>query len=188
MLIASYGSLRKGFHNHHRLGENALYKGSTVIKGIMYLVSNYPHFHLVEPEKEGHTPHPLFDPKLEEFHHAEVYDISSEAYNEIDNMECGAGYINHIIETEFGPATIWINPNDPSKSEGLKYIEEYTQEIAYPVNLPLELHHFLFTRANENSYEGSDYFNPSTQEAGYEFNINYRHKKYKVIVIEETNA
>jgi gamma-glutamylcyclotransferase (GGCT)/AIG2-like uncharacterized protein YtfP len=31
ILIATYGSLRKGFHNHHWLGKNAIYKGKSNI-------------------------------------------------------------------------------------------------------------------------------------------------------------
>jgi gamma-glutamylcyclotransferase (GGCT)/AIG2-like uncharacterized protein YtfP len=142
MLIATYGSLKKDFHNHHRLGPNPIYKGKSTIEGIMYLCGNYPHLYL-------ENDYPNLGEKLKRNHEIEIYDISPEIHGEINSMEYGAGYTMKLIDTEFGQASIWINELDlsPYLQDNLIYIEKYTLET-YKVNLPLEIDNFLRKRAN----------------------------------------
>ena len=101
-IIATYGSLRKGFHNHKWLGKAKLL-GTSKIKGIMQLVQGaYPflfHKNEIKTDKE----------ELE--HKIEIYQVDKEVYEYINEIETQSGYKAETLETPFGKATIWItNP------------------------------------------------------------------------------
>lgn len=98
ILIATYGSLRKGFHNHIAV-ESGTFKGNGKFKGIMQIRSNYPYmFHKNEIETNTE----------ETEHEIEIYEIDKEKYESINKMELNAGYKEETISTEFGQAVIWI--------------------------------------------------------------------------------
>lgn len=95
MIIAVYGSLKKGMHNHHWL-EDAPMLGDIKVRGTMYLVHNsYP---------------VLMDG--DDVHEAEVYDVTDDVYNKILRIEQNAGYAVREIETEFGTANVFYGTDE----------------------------------------------------------------------------
>lgn len=74
-LIAVYGSLKKGKHNH-RIIEEEDFIGTTSVRGTLYSLGSYPA--LVEGSEEEHL--------------AEVYSVSDSRYQTIRNMELRSGY------------------------------------------------------------------------------------------------
>ena len=110
--IATYGSLKRGFFNHNRMGEQT-YLGNTVIMGYMTLVYDaYPQLYLCE---DGDT------------HEVEVFEVSDEAFQGLDMMEKGAGYSPIIVETPFGEATMWVYLR--KENMGGKPIKGFTKEL-----------------------------------------------------------
>ena len=81
--IITYGSLKKGRYNHSIL-ENSKFLGDTTVKGTMYSLGAYPA--MID---EGDNEYP-----------AEIYEVEDAIYNNITQMELGAGY--KIVETEQG--------------------------------------------------------------------------------------
>ena len=136
VLIATYGSLRKGFHNHICMGENPTFKGNDDVFGVMYLAySSYPHLYhesnkaySVDPEGTRTLP---FRKSMSRPHRIEIYEIDKQNFEMINRMEIGAGYEPEIIDTEFGKATIWftIPPKNSWFPNNLKWIEAYTKEL-----------------------------------------------------------
>ncbi len=131
-LIATYGSLRKGFYNHAWLGHDPVFKGNDDIFGVMYLAySSYPHLYH-ESDKPftldiGETTLP-FRKSMSRPHKIEIYEIDNFNFHAIDAMEKEAGYSPETIDTKFGKATIWFNPHEKFNSN-LKWIEAYTKEL-----------------------------------------------------------
>jgi len=81
--IAVYGSLKSGKYNHDLL-RGSKYVGLANEKGNMYLVSSYPAF---EPSEEGSD------------YAFELYEVSDNVFEAVDNMELGAGYDS--VEKDF---------------------------------------------------------------------------------------
>lgn len=122
ILIATYGSLRKGFHNHSWLGENAVFKGIDKITGVMYLNHSYPH--LYHPDGLGGP----YCEDLQRSHKVEIYEIDKENFENIDRIEKASGYELEKYYTKFGTAKIWFNPHTLNP-ENLVWIEAYTPEL-----------------------------------------------------------
>lgn len=114
MLIATYGSLKKGFYNHGALGTDAKLMGKSRVFGVMYTNGSYPKLYHAELQNE-----------LARSHEVEVYDISDKAYEGIYAMEIGAGYELDEIETKWGIAGIYYMPQSRFDEED-EWIEEYT--------------------------------------------------------------
>lgn len=121
-LIACYGSLKKGKYNHDGLGEGAEFMGDHSVRGVMYSNGSYPKLY-----------HPMtgLDETLQEIegeetrdHALEVYNISDEAYRNIESMEIGAGYVTEQIETPYGTAAIWYMPHEHFSNTD-KWVESY---------------------------------------------------------------
>lgn len=117
MLVASYGSLRRGFHNNTRYGEMK-YLGDMEIEGAMYLVYNYPRLY----------PDSTADHKTK--HLVEVFEVTEEQHNSINLLEEISGYYIDKIMTEWGEASIWYAIKEHEKEE-THPIKNYTLEIAY---------------------------------------------------------
>lgn len=110
MLIGVYGSLKKGKHNHPMLGV-ATFKGGGKVKGRMFSLGSYPM--LVEPA-EG-------DESKE--YQLEVYDVPTDVFDAVDNMELGAGYKRVQVDTEFGSATVYYGDTS------YDYLRKYYKEV-----------------------------------------------------------
>lgn len=117
--IATYGSLKIGFHNHRWL-ENSTYLGESTIKGIMQILPGlYPNLFLAEEIKttEKETEHTI-----------EIYEITEERFTHIHNIELDSGYYSKLIQTPFGKATIWITKPQYFNTS-LPIDKEYTLSI-----------------------------------------------------------
>lgn len=111
MLIATYGSLKRGFHNHNRCGEQ-IYVGDMAVTGVMTLVArSYP---ILVLHDEGDT------------HDVEVFKVDDITFQQINNMELGAGYHAINIATPYGEAVMWVY--DLINQYGMP-IEKYTHEV-----------------------------------------------------------
>lgn len=119
MLVAAYGSLKKGFYNHGVLGAGAKFLGLGKVTGVMHLRWSYP---TLTP------PGDKFPKELEREHVLEIYDVTMDAYRRIENMELGAGYDVATVETDWGLAKIFYMPFE-GVTEKDKYIEAYSQEL-----------------------------------------------------------
>jgi gamma-glutamylcyclotransferase (GGCT)/AIG2-like uncharacterized protein YtfP len=118
MLLAAYGSLKKGFHNH-RLLADAEFLGTDSVHGVMYFNGSYPKLY-VPLAFEG-----TFSDYNARTHEIEVYGVDHDIYNYIDAMERGAGYVAEDIYTKYGKATIFYMPHERF-DESDKWIEAYT--------------------------------------------------------------
>lgn len=128
MLIACYGSLKKGYYNHSAVGPDAEFKGNATVHGVMYSNGSYPKLYrdiLKEEEQQKvERKNPEFLSSLARDHVLEVYDVNDYAFRSINGMELGAGYIAESIETPYGPATIWYMPHERFSSSD-KWVEKY---------------------------------------------------------------
>lgn len=110
--VAFYGSLKRGFYNHGRCGEQH-YIGDTTIKGKMTLVyDSYPQLFLTDEGNE---------------HEVEVFNVDDLTFRQIDIMERGAGYEAVHINTPYGEATMWVF-TDENKMYG-RPIDAYTEDL-----------------------------------------------------------
>lgn len=125
MLIACYGSLKKGFYNHRALGEDAKFLGTSSVLGVMYSNGSYPK--LYKPGISTNEADNFLREELERQHELEIYDISGSNYRDIRGMELGAGYEEEDIETEWGPTKIYWMPHQ-NFNEDDKWIESYSLE------------------------------------------------------------
>lgn len=91
MLLAVYGSLKNGKHNHHWLNEAPLI-GETKVRGTMYIV---------------HNSYPVIMPTGSDEYDAEVYDVGEGTYNRILAIEESCGYKASDLETEYGTAKVF---------------------------------------------------------------------------------
>lgn len=111
-LIATYGSLKRGFYNHGRCGEQH-FIGETKIKGHMTLVHGaYPQLVLSEEGPE---------------HDVEVFLVDDLTYQQIHYMELGAGYTEIYINTPYGEAAMWVIER-PEDQYGVP-IDAYTEDL-----------------------------------------------------------
>ena len=111
-LIATYGSLKRGFHNHNRCGEQ-VFVDEMKIKGEMTLVYNsYPQLYLNDDGDE---------------HEVELFMVDALTFTMINNMEIGAGYTPVHILTPHGEATMWVF-TDKDRMRGTP-IKEYTHDL-----------------------------------------------------------
>ncbi len=113
-LIAVYGSLRQGFHNHERFG-NMKHVGYSAIRGYMTLVyKSYPQLFLGESNtKDSHI--------------LELYEVDEAQFAQIDAMERGAGYSQHKLKTNGGEAIMWVI--DDIRDMGGEYIKSYNHDV-----------------------------------------------------------
>ena len=119
--VAVYGSLKRGFYNHEGLGEDANFLGTDTVSGVMHLRGSYPTLTAWEdlPDDEK---------KMERDHIIEVYEISDEAFEGIEAMEHGAGYVTELLNTRYGTAHIYMMPAGNLRQSD-KWIEAYTPEV-----------------------------------------------------------
>jgi len=111
-LIATYGSLKREFYNHGRMGEQ-VYLGNMVVRGLMSLVYGaYPRLFLTEDGGE---------------HEVEVFEVREETFEALDMMEVSAGYVQTTINTPFGEATMWVVESEDML--GGERIEAYTRDV-----------------------------------------------------------
>ncbi len=113
-LIATYGSLRKGFHNHERFGKMEL-MGLSAIKGYMTLVyGSYPQLCLNSHRHEDN-------------HVLEIYEVSEAQFAQIDAMERGAGYSTQLLDTKHGEAIMWVIAD--ARDMGGTYISSFNKDL-----------------------------------------------------------
>ena len=119
MLLAAYGSLKKGYYNHDCL-EGAEYLGNSSVRGVMYSNGSYPKLYKVENDDYDSN----FRLPLEKKHTLEIYRVTDEQYRPIERMELGAGYVVEEVETEWGPAKIFYMPHENFNSND-HWVEKY---------------------------------------------------------------
>lgn len=127
MLVACYGSLKKGHYNHRALGADAKFLGKSTVFGVMYSNGSYPKLYKSVSEFEESkelSERFLADEKAVE-HEIEIYDIEPDRFRSIRNMEIGAGYEAEEIKTPYGEATIYWMPHEHFY-EGDTWVESYT--------------------------------------------------------------
>lgn len=117
MLIACYGSLKKGYYNHEILGEDAKFLGNAEVMAVMYSNGSYPKLYRSNSDKR-------FFHDLAREHTIEVYDINKDAFKDIFSMEVGAGYRLEEVETPYGEAGIYYMPHEHFSSHD-KWVEKY---------------------------------------------------------------
>lgn len=129
MLIACYGSLKRGFYNHGALGEDAEFLGTTTVRGVMYWNGVYPKLYHFDTEGDVDEANGCsFCYNSSKDHEVEIYKVNDRAYEYIKAMEVGAGYEPERLETEWGTATIYYMPHDNFNSDD-EWIEGYTLEL-----------------------------------------------------------
>ena len=123
--IAAYGSLRKGFHNHRWLGEQANLLEYTTVKGAMLLRSgSYPLLFKPEEAPENTT--------IQE-HKIEIYEVDEKLFNRISTIEYASGYkaetFEHPDETITDAIIFWADPQRAKVDQFDKPIDAYTTDI-----------------------------------------------------------
>lgn len=127
--IATYGSLKKGFYNHTRLGQNQTLIKKDKVKGYMYLANGYP---LLFKEK------PSENAILAE-HEIEIYEITKKVELHVDFIEA-LQYNKEIFKTKINGESIkaniyWTKPIMANsilsklRPNGLTPIKAYTMEL-----------------------------------------------------------
>lgn len=92
--ILCYGTLRRGFYNHFRMGNNR-YLGTVNVSGYkMYTNSYYPAI--------------VKSNNINDVIIAEIYEIDKGAFHPIVGMELGAGYYMDEIEVSIGGEKIVV--------------------------------------------------------------------------------
>ncbi len=127
-IVACYGSLKEDFYNHGALGKDANLLGKTSYAGVMYLHGSYPNLYKPINNKCDGTQSP-FCYHLARTHILEVYEIGDTANANIEMMEFGAGYYSEEIDTDWGKATIYLNPHEVYDPELDEWIGNYSQEL-----------------------------------------------------------
>lgn len=117
-LIAVYGTLRKGGYNYDRFiryGHNFEYIETTNLNNFdIYDLGYYPC--ACRSKDNGSIVIDLFR-------------VSDETFNSLNQMELGAGYTVHEVDTQHGKATIWIYTRVPTDGfiqggDYIKYIQK----------------------------------------------------------------
>lgn len=119
MLLAAYGSLKKGYYNHGWL-EGAEFLGTSTVRGVMYSNGSYPKLYHQHDDKSTDS----FLDRYERTHVIEVYRVTEEQYEPIESMELGAGYVVEEIDTEWGKAKIFYMPHENFSSHDT-WVEKY---------------------------------------------------------------
>ena len=97
-LVAVYGSLRKGLHNHPMIKGGNLLGYGTVSGYKMYSIGSFDSYPYIVPSG-----------KEEDKIVVEVYEIPPHIYSSVHAMEFGAGYDYEYIDIpEIGEATLYI--------------------------------------------------------------------------------
>ena len=110
-LVAVYGSLKQGFHNHRWLENAPLFgEAETPAKYTMYDAGRFPY--LLE---EGNTPI-----KVELY---EVNDLILEGLDRLEGVKSGH-YKRSKVETSLGEATIYV-----ATEETAKQVREYCKVV-----------------------------------------------------------
>lgn len=91
MILAVYGSLKKGKHNHRWLNDAPML-GESKVRGTMYLV---------------HGSYPVIMDDGDSEYVAEVYDVDEYTYAHISAIEEACGYSARDLETEYGTAKVF---------------------------------------------------------------------------------
>lgn len=118
MLVACYGSLKKGYYNHSALGKDAEFMGNSSVSGVMYSNGSYPKLYHAD------MPFGEFEEDKQRDHVLEVYNVNDDAYRRIENMEVGAGYVTEHVKTPYGEAAIWYMPHGNFSSHD-QWVEKY---------------------------------------------------------------
>lgn len=121
--IVVYGSLKKGAYNHKRFGLGDPV-GFGKVRGEMYKMYSYP---ILFEEAFAESD------KVRE-HEVEVYEVDTELYYAIKNMEVGAGYYPQEVEVDGHTGTIfYIRPerHKPSDDLFLEAFNQVTVPVAY---------------------------------------------------------
>ncbi len=110
--IATYGSLKRGFYNHGRMGAQH-YIGDMKVRGKMCLMfGSYPKLMLSDDGNE---------------HDVEVFNVDNLTFELLDSMERGAGYTPINIHTPYGEAVMWVVTSE--KQLNGTPIEAYTNDL-----------------------------------------------------------
>jgi gamma-glutamylcyclotransferase (GGCT)/AIG2-like uncharacterized protein YtfP len=105
VLIAVYGSLRKGHYNYERFGgsHSFAYKGTFQINGYkLYNLGSYPG--IIEAEKG-------------DFITVDLFECPDDVAKQIDWMETGSGYSAETIQVDGQKAIIYIYDRSISRFE-----------------------------------------------------------------------
>ncbi len=111
MLLAVYGTLKKGYGNHGYL-QTSKYLGTTIIPGIMWVNKweGYPRVQTIIDQNNIDATNRVT---------VELYDVTAHVLYMTCRLEVGAGYAPQPINIpDYGPAIIWASvegPNDDSK-------------------------------------------------------------------------
>jgi gamma-glutamylcyclotransferase (GGCT)/AIG2-like uncharacterized protein YtfP len=95
--IAVYGTLKRGYGLHNTFPEMT-HIGDTTVEGFT-LFSN--------------GAYPAATPKSGRVIFVEIYDVPEGVFQYIHDIERGAGYDLVPVETEHGPAEMWVWPSPP---------------------------------------------------------------------------
>ncbi|KAH3745487.1 hypothetical protein Pelo_13096 [Pelomyxa schiedti] len=120
MVVATYGTLKRGFRNHGML-EGAEYLGDSVARGAMFLRPSGPCALLIAPTPTGtdHAPtdgepEPGCRPTKEwedaRDHVVEVYRCTRAVFERVEAVEVRDGYVTGWLGTQWGPAAVFYMP------------------------------------------------------------------------------
>lgn len=117
-LLAVYGSLKRTAYNHEAYLSNAMLKGTSSVKGLMFLRHrSYPV--LIDSLYDGDQP-------------VEVYEVPDEDFAIIQAMELGAGYHEEeedlVLDGDSVTDTIHVRIFYGTPEEGDMVIDGYNQE------------------------------------------------------------
>ncbi len=127
-LVAVYGSLKKGQYNHDGLGQDAEHLGNMTVRGVMYSNGSYPKLYRTDEDQTFEA----FNQGKERDHAVEVYSLNENRYESITNMEVGAGYEPGVIDTPYGPATLYWMPHSRF-NEYDHWVEAYPSAVKSPL-------------------------------------------------------
>ena len=116
-IIATYGTLKKGFHNNYLL-EDDKFLGEDTIKGAMQLAGGGHPYIFADVD----TKH------LEDDHTVEVYEVSEKTYEPIKSMELAYGYYIKEVDTKYGKAIVFFTVKelfDPKKD----FVKNYNSKM-----------------------------------------------------------
>jgi len=118
MLIAVYGSLKRGFWNYDRFLKDAKFLGESTVKGVMTMPMGYPYLFKGADIKKSNN---------ELDHTVEIYDVADSIGETIGMMERGSGYYEVSVPTEHGEATTYYARHELYNKDH-QMVEKYDQE------------------------------------------------------------
>jgi len=92
-LVFVYGTLKKGFCNHHVLGKNSKFVSTDTVPGALYFIG-HRHYPYALPTLGWATPKPY---DSGERIHGEIYSVDTETVRELDYLE---GHPHHYTRME----------------------------------------------------------------------------------------